>query len=231
MKDGPNIALLGSLIGDPARTNILLALMSGKALTASELALEANITAQTASAHLAKLVQAKLLHLHKQGRHRYFALADDDVGHLLETMMGLAAKLGHSRTRTGPKDPAMRKARVCYNHLAGEYGVHMLNSMKAQGYLSATDEHIELTRAGELFLQDLGLDVNALAQNRRPICKPCLDWSARRPHLAGTLGTALLDYFYENKWARREEASRVVVFLPFGEKIFFETFPHQERKG
>ena len=145
--------------------------------------------------------------------------------------MGLAAKLGHSRTRTGPKDPAMRKARVCYNHLAGEYGVHMLNSMMAQGFLRANDEQIDLTQAGENFLQALGLDVSALTQKRRPICKPCLDWSARRPHLAGTLGTALLDHFYENKWAHREKASRVVVFLPLGEKAFFETFPRQAPKG
>ncbi len=225
MKNGPNIALLGSLIGDPARTNILLALMSGKALTASELALEAGITPQTASTHLAKLLDAKLLRLHKQGRHRYFALADDDVGHLLETMMGLAAKLGHSRTRTGPKDPAMRKARVCYNHLAGEYGVHMLNSMLAQGYLSAAAEQIELTAAGENFLQRLGLDIKALSRKRRPVCKPCLDWSARRPHLAGTLGTALLNHFYESKWAHRQEGTRVVDFSPVGEKLFFSAFP------
>ena len=122
MKEGPDIALLGSLIGDPARANILTALMSGKALTATELASEAGVTVQTASSHLKKLQEAQLLRQRKQGRHRYFTLADDDVGSVLEAMMGLAARRGLLRTRTGPRDEALRKARVCYNHLAGRSG-------------------------------------------------------------------------------------------------------------
>ena len=122
MKEGPDIARLGSLIGDPARANILSALMSGKALTATELATEAGVTVQTTSSHLRKLEEADLIKQRKQGRHRYFALADADVGDLLETMMGLAARRGMLRTRTGPKDSDLRKARVCYNHLAGDRG-------------------------------------------------------------------------------------------------------------
>ena len=119
MKEGPDITLLGSLIGDLAWANVLTALMSGKALTASELAAEAGITKQTASSHLNKLEAAALVSQRKQGRHRYFTLADDEVGSMLEAMMGPAAKRGLLRTRTGPKDPALRKARICFNHLAG----------------------------------------------------------------------------------------------------------------
>ncbi len=142
MKEGPDIALLGSLIGDPARANILTALMSGKALTATELASEAGVTVQTASSHLKKLQDANLLRQRKQGRHRYFTLADDDVGSVLEAMMGLAAKRGLVRTRTGPRDDALRKARVCYNHLAGDLGVAIYDGMVSRGYLAESERRL-----------------------------------------------------------------------------------------
>lgn len=225
MKEGPDIALLGALIGDPARANMLTALMSGKALTATELALEAGVTPQTASSHLTKLDSAGLIAKRKQGRHRYFSLADDDVGALLEAMMGLAAKRGHTRTRTGPKDPALRKARVCYNHLAGDMGVQMFDSLLGQGYLISDGEDVDLTDSGAAFVSDLGINVKDLISPRRLLCKSCLDWSARRTHLAGSLGVALLDRFYENGWAKRQDGSRVVTFTKPGEAWFCSTFP------
>jgi DNA-binding transcriptional ArsR family regulator len=225
MKEGPDIALLGALIGDPARANMLTALMSGKALTASELAAEAGVTLQTASSHLRKMETAGLLQVRKQGRHRYFSLADDDVGGLLEVMMGLAAKKGHLRTRTGPKDPALRKARVCYNHLAGELGVRALDSMLASKFLTLEADDLEVTELGEQFFQNLNIDTANLGKSRRPLCRTCLDWSARRSHLAGSIGTALLDRFYDLDWARRVEGSRVVAFSARGEKEFLKRFP------
>ncbi len=224
MKEGPDIALLGALIGDPARANMLTALMSGKALTATELASEAGVTTQTASSHLSKLDGAGLIAMRKQGRHRYFTLADDDVGALLEAMMGLAAKRGHIRTRTGPKDPALRKARVCYNHLAGEMGVQMFDSLMAAGYL-VEGEDLILTLAGEGFMTDLGIDLDRLTSPRRPLCKSCLDWSARRSHLAGALGEALLDRFIDTGWALRDDGSRIVSFTSKGEAAFDSLFP------
>ncbi|MBO6562674.1 MAG: helix-turn-helix transcriptional regulator [Nisaea sp.] len=225
MKEGPDIALIGSLIGDPARANMLTTLMSGKALTASELAAEAGITAQTASSHLSKLEGAGLLTQRKQGRHRYFALADDEVGNLLEAMMGLAAKRGHMRARTGPRDPALRKARVCYNHLAGEFGVRMFDSLAARGLVVEEGEDVSLTDEGETFVSGLGIDLPALTSLRRPLCKSCLDWSMRRTHLAGALGTALLDRFYDLGWARRIDGTRIVSFTGEGERRFLEIFP------
>jgi len=224
MKDGPDIARLGALIGDPARANMLTALMTGQALTASELAHEASVTLQTASAHLSKLQAGGLLRQRKQGRHRYFSLADDDVGQLLEGMMGLAAKKGHLRTRTGPKDPALRHARVCYNHLAGDLGVRLLDSLVARDLVRANDESVDLTEPGRLFLADFGIDLAPLEKQRRPLCKPCLDWSNRRSHLAGALGTALLQHFYDTGWAEREPDSRVVNFSKTGEAAFRRTF-------
>ncbi len=217
MKEGPDIALLGSLIGDPARANMLIALMSGKALTASELAAEAGITMQTASTHLKKLEEADLLSLRKQGRHKYFTLADDEVGSILEALMGLAAKRGLMRTRTGPKDPALRKARVCYNHLAGELGVQLFDNLIAQGLLVSRDDHIDLTPGGILSVEKFGIDLASLKGSRRPLCKSCLDWSARRSHLAGSLGEAFLNRFFDLGWASRNEGSRVIKFTSRGE--------------
>jgi DNA-binding transcriptional ArsR family regulator len=224
MKEGPDMALLGSLVGDPARANMLTALMGGKALTASELAAEAGVTPQTASAHLGKLASGGLVRQRKQGRHRYFSLADDDVGRVLESMMGLAAKKGHSRTRTGPKEPALRKARVCYNHLAGELAVRMLDSLTTRKFLVEDGDNLELTAAGRIFVRQFGVDIDALRTSRRPLCKSCLDWSARRSHLAGALGTALLQRFYQLGWAKRETGTRIVAFSKEGEARFLANF-------
>lgn len=220
MKEGPDIALLGTLIGDPARANILTALMSGKALTATELAAEAGVTLQTASSHLGKLEKAALIRLHKQGRHRYFAIADADVGNLLETMMGLAAKRGLLRSRPGPRDRALRRARVCYNHLAGDYGVFLYDGLIARGHLLEETDIVTLTPSGRAFAADFGIDLAALSKSRRPLCKSCLDWSSRRSHLAGALGTAFLNRFYDLGWATRREGSRAVDFGTAGERNF-----------
>ncbi len=225
MKEGPDIAPLGSLIGDPARANMLTALLSGKALTVSELAAEAGITLQTTSAHLSKLEDGGLVRRRKQGRHRYFSLADADVGSLLEVMMGLAAIKGHMRTRTGPKDPALRKARVCYNHLAGELGVQMFDSLLANDYLIGDDGSLELTDPGRSFVSEFGIDMDTLKKSRQPLCKSCLDWSARRSHLAGALGTAFLERFYRLRWAKRQEGTRIVAFTRAGETRFLNQFP------
>jgi DNA-binding transcriptional ArsR family regulator len=126
MRLGPDIAPIAALIGDPARAAMLVALMDGRALTAGELAHEAGVTPQTASGHLTKMTDAGLLVVRKQGRHRYVALAGDEVGRVLEALMNVAATTGHARTRTGPKEPALRAARVCYDHLAGEQAVALL---------------------------------------------------------------------------------------------------------
>ncbi|WP_075997261.1 ArsR/SmtB family transcription factor [Salaquimonas pukyongi] len=224
MKEGPDIARIGSLIGDPARANILTALMSGKALTASELAGEAGVTLQTASSHLSKLEDARLIFQRKQGRHRYYTLADDDVGSLLEAMMGFAAKRGLLRTRTGPADEALRKARICYDHLAGELGVSLYNGLAAGGHLEVSGENITLSESGNRLMAGFGIDLTALKTGRRPLCKSCLDWSERRTHLAGALGSALLDRFYDLGWARRAKNSRVIEFSREGEAALAETF-------
>ncbi|MEO6784276.1 MAG: winged helix-turn-helix domain-containing protein [Bradyrhizobium sp.] len=231
MKAGPDIALVASLVGDPARSNMLTALMTGRALTASELAHQAGVTPQTASSHLAKLEAGGLIEQEKQGRHRYYRLADPDVAAVLEGLEGLAARAEHLRVRTGPKDPALRRARVCYDHLAGDLGVQMLDSMKRQRLLRQRKQEIELTAEGGRFLAEtLQISADDIAHPRRPLCKTCLDWSERRHHLAGTLGAALLNRFTELKWAARDAApgSRIVNFTRQGEKRFAALFGEHE---
>jgi DNA-binding transcriptional ArsR family regulator len=223
--------MVASLVGDPARANMLTALMTGRALTASELAQEAGITPQTASSHLSKLEAGGLVEPEKQGRHRYYRLSDPDVAGVLEALQGLAARAGHLRVRTGPKDPALRHARICYDHLAGDLGVHMLESMKSQKLVRQKKHDIELTAEGAKFLEkNLQISEAALAHPRRPVCKACLDWSERRHHLAGTLGAALMTRFAELKWAARDATpgSRVVNFTRSGERRFAALFPGGE---
>lgn len=228
MKEGPNIAMIGALVGDPTRANILTALMGGAALTATELAVECGVTQQTVSAHLAKLEAGGLLRQRKQGRHRYFQLSGEDVGDLLEGMMGLAASRGHMRVRPGPKDPALRKARVCYNHLAGDYGVRMYKSLLAEGALAEDGDELRLTPVGENFATEFGVDLDGLKRLRRPLCRACLDWSARESHLAGALGSALLERMLAVGWARKHANSRVVTFMPAGERAFHHIFGEVE---
>lgn len=223
MKEGPDIARIAALIGDPARANMLTALMSGKALTATELAVEAGVTSQTASAHLAKLDAGGLLRPRKQGRHKYFSLANDDVAAVLEGLMGLAAKEGHLRTRTGPKDASLRKARVCYNHLAGDMGTQMFDSLQRRGFLTGRAD-LGLTDAGAAFVTGFGIDLEALQAQKSLLCRECLDWSARRSHLAGSLGRALLARMETLQWAQRAPNSRAVVFSPRGEAAFRARF-------
>ncbi|MDU8910134.1 helix-turn-helix transcriptional regulator [Aestuariicoccus sp. MJ-SS9] len=225
MKDGPDIARVAALIGDPARANILTALMGGKALTAAELATEAGITPQTASAHLARLEAGELVRICKQGRHKYVTLGSDAVAGVLEALMGLSAGSGHLRTRTGPRDADLRRARICYNHLAGDRGVQMFDSLIARGILTAEADRVALTPEGEDFAAGFGVDLDALRRNRAPLCRACLDWSERRTHLAGSLGRAFLQRMFETGWARRDPDSRVIRFTPPGDRAFAKAFP------
>lgn len=220
MKEGPDIARIAALIGDPARANMLTALMGGRALIVSELAAEAGVTLQTASGHLSMLDAGGLLRPRKQGRHKYYAIASDDVATVLEALMGLAAGAGHLRRRTGPKDVALRKARVCYNHLAGERGTQLFDALVSRGALTVADDVPTLTAIGAALVTDFGIDLAALERARAPLCRCCLDWSARRSHLAGSLGRAFLHRFTDLGWVRTDYRTRVVTFSPAGETGF-----------
>jgi DNA-binding transcriptional ArsR family regulator len=220
LKDGPDLARIANLVGDPARANMLTALMTGTALTASELALEAGIGLPTASSHLTKLLEGGLLTVASEGRHRYYGLAGPQVAGMLEAIMGVAATLGPKRVRPGPREATMREARVCYDHLAGEHAVKMLDGFLARGFLRADGGDIQLSEQGMAHFSAIGIEVGSAGKSRRPVCRTCLDWSVRRSHLAGTLGAAILDKIIAEKWARREKGSRVVTFSPKGKMEF-----------
>lgn len=224
MKDGPDIARIAALIGDPARANMLSALLSGKALTATELSQVAGVTVQTASSHLKQLSTGGLLELRRQGRHRYFSLANEEVAQVLESIMVLAEGAGHTRTRTGPRDVDLRKARVCYNHLAGHLGTAMYDGFVTRGFLKVSDSGLDLTAAGAEFVSAFGVDLEDLRRKRAPLCRKCLDWSERRTHLAGSVGRAMLSQMESLGWAKRVPDSRVIRFTKQGEAQFQVTF-------
>jgi DNA-binding transcriptional ArsR family regulator len=224
MKDGPSIVGIAALIGDHARAEVLTALLADRALTATELAAVAGVTKQTISAHLAKLLDAKLVAVEKQGRHRYFRLADQDVAHLLESLMGVAFRTGAVRARSSPREPALRKARVCYDHLAGEVGVRIYEGLMQRHALVASADGLALSAQGRRLFRKLAIDVDALAKQKRAFCRACLDWSERRHHLAGALGAALLDRLVELGWARRARDSRVVALTPHGQQAIYRMF-------
>jgi DNA-binding transcriptional ArsR family regulator len=218
MKDGPNIARIAALIGDRARADALTALMTDQALTATELAAIAGVTKQTMSAHLSKLVDAGLVDVDQQGRHRYFRLSNEDVARLLESLMGVAYRTGAVRLVSSPRDPALRKARRCYGHLAGELGVMVYEALLKQGVLETPKRALQLSETGVGWFAQLGVDTAALAQQHRAFCRPCMDWSERRHHLAGSLGTAMLSRFCELNWMSRSTKSRVIRITPLGER-------------
>ncbi|HEX9770332.1 MAG TPA: winged helix-turn-helix domain-containing protein [Kiloniellales bacterium] len=224
MFDGPYIAEAAALIGDPARANMLLALKDEGALTASELAHIAGVTPQTASGHLAKLTQAGLAAVERQGRHRYYRLAEARVADALEALMGLAVATAPRRRRPGPRDEAVRFARSCYDHLAGRLGVALTWSLVEQGSLDVRDDGFLLTGEGEKRLSAFGLEPSRLRPGRRPLTRRCLDWSERRPHLGGALGAALMTRALTLGWIARRKGSRAVALTTAGRTGFKDVF-------
>jgi DNA-binding transcriptional ArsR family regulator len=220
MSDITHIASVAALLGDPARANILTALMDGRALTAKELAFAAHISPSTTSGHLARLTDSNLLAVEKQGRHRYFRLASPLVGQMLEAVMAVAGPAPSSGTvwRGGE---ALRTARTCYDHLAGRLGVALADSLSQAGHVALSADGGEVTDTGHAFLSTFGATP---ALGKRIFCRPCLDWSERRPHIAGRLGAALASRCIELGWIARQRDSRAVTITQAGKHGFTETF-------
>lgn len=210
MDAGPNLSRIGALIGDPGRANILTALMAGRALTATELAYVAGVSCQTTSSHLAKLTEARILVLEKQGRHRYYRLAGAAVANALEALMVIAADNQRRRPYIRPEERAVRQARMCYDHLAGRLGVSITSAMVEHDYLLPESHEFKLTTSGEAFLRKLGVDIDLAKGRRRAFARQCLDWSERQPHLAGSVGAALADQCLKLKWIHRIPNGRAI---------------------
>jgi DNA-binding transcriptional ArsR family regulator len=220
MSDSNRMATIASLLGDPARANILTALMDGRALTAKELAFAAHVSPQTTSGHLAKLMDGGLLNGERQGRHRYFRLSSPLVGHMLESVLAVAGPPpGSPRTWRGGE--ALRTARTCYDHLAGRLAVALTDSLTGRGHLALSADGGEVTDHGHDFLAAFGAEP---APGKRVFCRPCLDWSERRPHIAGRLGASLANRCFELGWLTRQRDSRAVAITETGRAGFAERF-------
>jgi DNA-binding transcriptional ArsR family regulator len=214
------IAEIAGMIGNAARANILSALMGGQALTAGELARHAGVSAQTTSEHLAKLHDARLVEQEKQGRHRYYRLTSPEVAHAMEALMSVTGAPRHCPV--GPKDEALRRARTCYDHMAGRLGTSLADSLRAHGHVVLSDGAAHVTPKGHKFLLEFGVRLEG--NSKRPLCRTCLDWSERRPHLAGRLGAALFDRALDLGWVTRIRESRALDITRAGRLGFAKRF-------
>jgi DNA-binding transcriptional ArsR family regulator len=224
---GQNIdmAIVGALIGDPARANILAALMDGRALTATELAYIAGVAPQTASGHLAKLTDANLIALTKQGRYRYYRLASALVGRMLEGIMAVAAVQAPPRRRTvSHVDEQMRNSRTCYDHITGRLGVALADALVERGHIVLAEDGGEITQRGADFLSSFGIELARRKKSHRAFCRPCLDWSERRPHIAGIVGATLCRRCLELDWIERCQDTRALAITVTGLRGLSETF-------
>jgi DNA-binding transcriptional ArsR family regulator len=224
------IAEIAALAGDVSRAAMLHALMDGRALTATELSRVAGITPQTASTHLHRLVEAGLLTVVKQGRHRYHRLASAAVATMLESIMQLAALTDPPRPtpKSGPRDAVMRNARTCYDHLAGRLGVAITDAFIEAGHVDLGEDAGLLSSSGASLLKHLGMDPVAMETRRgkrppRIFCRPCMDWSERRPHMAGIVAAVFCAHSLERGWIKRVNQSRAILVTPAGARILQET--------
>ena len=218
------MAEVASLVGDPARANILAALMGGRALTAGELANAAGVSPQTTSGHLGKLNDGRLIACVKQGRHRYYRIATHRVAEMLEGIMAMVADAPPRHRPPSKLDDAMRTARTCYDHFAGKLGVGLTDALCAHGHLALSDDGGEVTDSGVAFFEEFGVDL-AVARNRRRIfCRPCLDWTERRPHLGGSVGAVLAQRCFDLGWLEHMRDSRALIITKTGRRGLNETF-------
>jgi DNA-binding transcriptional ArsR family regulator len=224
VKPEPDLSTIASLIGEPARAAMLSALLSGQSLPATELAHRAHVTPQTASAHLAKLVEGGLLDISRTGRHRYYRLKNADVARALEAL-ALISPMPRVKSRQDSADyQALCFARTCYDHLAGTIGVALTQALLDKGLLTASDQSYSLTEQGSEWLATWEIDERQLHHGRRLFARTCLDWSEHRNHLAGALGAAIVNKLFEKKWATRVPGGRTLRVTDTGRLGFRREF-------
>lgn len=221
MSSNAKFAEVAALAGDPGRAAMLHALMDGRALTAAELARTAGITAQTASSHLSRMVEAGLLCMVKQGRHRYHRLASPAVAQMMESIMQVASASSIPNIATGPRDTALREARTCYKHLAGRLGVAIADALVRDDCIELSEDAGLVTDKGDELFRRLGIETGAQPPRRKhAFCRPCLDWSERRPHIGGHIGNAICAFGFEQDWIRRVKGTRAIQVTPNGKRLF-----------
>jgi DNA-binding transcriptional ArsR family regulator len=211
---------IAQLIGDPIRADILWTLLDGRAYTASELAAAVDTSAPNCSMHLAKLIKADLLTVEAQGRHRYFTFSRPEVAYAVEALAALVPQ--RTREAAEKEDPPIRICRTCYDHLAGRVGVQLTESLLRQKLLTLSAKEFALTQKGTRWFVAHGVDIASLQRQRRNFSRTCLDWTERRPHLAGSLGAALLQMMFDAQWLRKIANTRALQVTPKGRKALTE---------
>lgn len=222
LRDARATALIGSVIGVPSRANMLAALIGGQALTATELAMHAGVSQQTVSSHLKKMVDAGLIAVEKQGRYRYFRIADARVADALEPLAHLVPEGPVVHRKPSKQLLELRESRMCYDHLAGTLGVAVADALKAHKYIEEGEHDFLPTPAGVKFFAALGIDLEGLKGTRRHLARRCLDWTERRPHVGGALGAALAGAFVREGWIVTSPGSRKVTLSTAGRAAFNE---------
>jgi DNA-binding transcriptional ArsR family regulator len=213
-----DLATVAALMGDARRASMLLALLGGEELAAHELAARADATSSLASAHLAKLMDGGLLLAERRGRNRYYRLADRQIAEAIEALLTIAPQRRARGLQEAYRGETMRHARTCYDHLAGELGVALTDSLESQRLIGSHGDGFPLTPAGRERLDRLGIDIDALQHGRRALTRPCLDWTERRPHLAGSVGAALAARLLELAWVSRRPGTRAVIVTEVGRR-------------
>ncbi|WP_336077903.1 ArsR/SmtB family transcription factor [Paenibacillus sp. 203] len=224
MSTKSNIAMIASLVSEPSRAAILTALLDGRFHTASELAHMAGIKPQTASFHLAKMTEAQVVTVEKQGRHRYYGIQDPEVARVMESFLSIAPPVPIHSFKHASENEALRLARTCYDHVAGQLGVQLMNFFIQKGILFEDQDGLHITEPGEAFFTDFRIDLIKTRQKRRSFSHKCLDWSERRHHLAGALGSAVLDRLFELHWIERLPTTRAIRITADGKRGFKEIF-------
>ncbi|MHB0862959.1 ArsR/SmtB family transcription factor [Paenibacillus sp. SEL3] len=224
MSTKSNVAMIASLVSEPSRAAILTALLDGRFHTASELAHMAGIKPQTASFHLAKMTEAHVVTVEKQGRHRYYGIQDPEVARVMESFLSIAPPVPIKSFKQASENEAIRLARTCYDHVAGQLGVQIMSFFMQRGILSEDQDGLHITDQGETFFTDFQIDLTKTRQKRRSFSHKCLDWSERRHHLAGALGSAILDRLFELHWIERLPTTRAIRITAEGKRGFKEIF-------
>ncbi|MDQ0049146.1 DNA-binding transcriptional ArsR family regulator [Paenibacillus polymyxa] len=224
MSTKSNVAMIASLVSEPSRAAILTALLDGRFHTASELAHMASIKPQTASFHLAKMTEAQVVTVEKQGRHRYYGIQDLEVARVMESLLSIAPPVPIKSFKQASENEAIRLARTCYDHVAGQLGVQLMSFFVQKGILSEDQDGLHITEQGETFFTDFKIDLTKTRQKRRSFSHKCLDWSERRHHLAGALGSAVLDRLFELNWIERLPTTRAIRITADGKRGFKEIF-------
>ncbi|KAF2325795.1 winged helix-turn-helix transcriptional regulator [Flavobacterium daemonense] len=213
-----------SLIGDPTRASILWTLMDGRAFTATELAVSVNTSPQNISMHLGKLLDADLLCVEKQGRHKYYRFSNKEVAYALEAMASLVPKPEVSLKNKPENYPPIKFCRTCYDHLTGKIGVAVTDSLLEQEIIVEKNNAFEISKEGEKWFSDLGINLEEAQKQKRIFLKPCLDWSERRNHIAGSVGTLLFNKMINEDWLRKTENSRAIIVTGKGEAALLKYF-------